>query len=154
MSFNIRAAKDNLILLLAGTPGLQAVLDGAPESMPSVATAWVTVGDLVEPVGAQASSGRYRLVINLMITIGFLVAGNEESAEDSVADALSEIARRVAQNRIGTVGGVTSMLGGSVQTMGLPRAAAGPSDYIVIAGSEARIIPVAIEIHQYENFGG
>lgn len=150
MTFDIRAAKDNLILLLAGTPGLEAVLDGAPESMPAKATAWVNIGDLVEPVNARASGGSYRLVVNLIVTIGFVVAGNEEGAEDSVADAVTAIVRRVAQNRVGAVGGVAPMLNGSIATMELPRAAALPSDYITIAGQESRVIPLAIAITQTE----
>jgi hypothetical protein len=151
MTFDVRAAKDNLILLLTDTPGLQAVRDGAPESMPTVATAWVTIGDLVEPVGAQASSGRYKLCINLLVTIGFVVASTEEGAEDSVADAVTEIVRRVAKNRVGTVGGVPAMLNGSIETMSLPRAASMASDYIQMAGQETKTYPLAIEITQYES---
>ena len=35
MSFDLTGAKNNLITLLGGTTGLQAIYDGAPESMPT-----------------------------------------------------------------------------------------------------------------------
>jgi len=152
-TFDVRGAKDKLIELLQGTPGLTAVVDGAPESMPTTATAWVTIGDLVQPVQGQAYGGRFQLAINLIVEIGFVVNFDEASAEDAVGDAISNITRRIHQNRQGTVNGVTVMLGGTVQKMELPRAAANPSDYLQMAGSEVRRYPIAIEITQYENLG-
>lgn len=153
MTLNVRAAKDNLILLLTGTTGLQAVLDGAPESMPAQATAWVNIGDLVEPVAAYASSGLYQLDINLIVVIGFVVETNEANAEDSVSDIITEIVRRVARNRLGaTINGVTSLLNGSVANMSLPGPADMPSNYVRMAGEETRAYPLAIQVSQQETF--
>lgn len=150
MTLNIRAAKDNLILLLTETPGLQAVLDGAPESMTAQATAWVTVGDLVEPVRPVATGGLLQLDINLIVVVGFVVETNEANAEDKVADIVIEIVRRVARNKRVTVNGVAAMLNGSVSDMHEPGAAGMASDYIRMAGEEARIYPLAIQISQRE----
>lgn len=150
MTLNVRAAKDNLILLLTGTTGLQAVLDGAPESMPAQATAWVNIGDLVEPVRPATSGGNYQLDINLIVVIGFVVETNEANAEDSVSDIVTEIVRRVARNRVTTINGVAPMLNGAVATMALPGPAAMASDYISMAGEETRAYPLAIRVTQYE----
>jgi predicted RNA-binding protein with TRAM domain len=150
MTLDVRSAKDNLILLLEGTPGLQGVVDGAPESMPYQATAWVNVGDLVEPVNAIASSGLYQLDINLIVVIGFVVETNEANAEDSVSDIVTEIVRRVAQNRVTTVNDVTPMLNGSVARMNLPGPAAVTGEYVTMAGEETRTYPLAIQVSQQE----
>jgi hypothetical protein len=118
--------------------------------MPTTATAWVTIGPLVEPERRVTAGGPYLLAVTLLLTIGFSVAGNEANAEDNIADAISAISRRIAQNRINTVGGVAPLLGGTVKNVELPRPAAGPADYLVMAGSEVRAYPLGIDITQYE----
>lgn len=150
MTLNIRAAKDNLILLLTGTPGLQAVMDGAPESMPAQETAWVTVGDLVEPVRPATAGGNYQLDINLIVMVGSVVETDEARSEDTISDIITEIVRRVARNRLTTINGVAPMLNGAVQTMGLPGPAAVGSDYIRMAGEDTRAYPLAIQVTQFE----
>ena len=148
MSFGVKAAKNNLITLITGTTGLQAVYDGAPESMPTKTSAWVTLGDVVQPAQAVASGGLYELTTHLIIVIGHAVEGAEEVAEDYVCDAVDEIIVSILTNRTHTVNGVAPMLGGTVKTMDPPGPAAMPSDYVTIAGQPARIYPLAIEIRQ------
>jgi hypothetical protein len=148
--FDLKGAKNALITLLEGTTGLQEVFDGAPESMPTRTAAWVIVGDLIGPPQSATSGGQYELTAHLIVTIGFVVGDAEEDAEDRTADDITEICRRVLQNRIQTVSGVTAMLNGTVKTMQPPGPAAMPSDYVMIAGQEARVYPMAIEIKQRE----
>jgi hypothetical protein len=148
--FDLKGAKNALIALLDDTPGLQAIFDGAPESMPTRTAAWVLVGDLIGPAASVASGGLYELTAHMIVTIGFVLEGAEDIAEDNVADAITEITRRVLQNRTQTVSGVAPLLGGTVKTMEPPGPAAMPSDYVTIAGQAARLYPMAIEIKQRE----
>lgn len=150
MSWDLQAAKTGLVALLQGTPGLQQIFDGAPASMPTRTAAWVVVGDLVGPPRPATGGGVYELTVNLICTIGFVVGGDVQAAEDDVASAIVEIARRVLQNRLYTVSGVAPMLNGSVKTMEPPGPAAMPSDYITMAGSEVRAYPMSIQIQQRE----
>lgn len=150
MSIDLAAAKDALITLLGGTTGLQAVYDGAPESMPTRTSAWVTIGDLIGPAQSVASGGLYEQTTHLIVVIGYAVAGTESTSEDYVASAVTDIIHRVIQNRTHTVGGVTPLLNGTVKTMEPPGPAAMPADYVTIAGQEARVYPLAIEIRQRE----
>lgn len=150
-TFDLKGAKNALIALLDDTTGLQAIYDGAPESMPTKTAAWVNIGDLIGPAQSVASGGLYELTVHLIVTIGFVLEGNEDIAEDYIADALTEITRRVLQNRTHTVSGVTPLLGGTVKTMEPPGPAAMPSDYVTIAGQPSRIYPLSIEIKQRES---
>jgi hypothetical protein len=86
-----------------------------------------------------------------------VVEGSEQAAEAQLADWISELVRRMIQNRMRDVTGnavtVTPNLNGSVSRMDLPQAAAGVADYTMMAGQESRTYPLAIRIVQQETIG-
>jgi hypothetical protein len=149
--FDVEAALNGLAALVATIPAMESVQVGAPESLSSRIVAWVTVGDPGE-VGPRVA-GVFELPINLIVWMGYAVEGSEQAAEAQLADYISELVRRMIQNRAGTVDGVTRNLNGSVDRMDLPQAAAGVSDYTSMAGQEARTYPLGIRIVQRENIG-
>lgn len=151
MTFDVEAALNGLKALMETIPSMESVQIGAPESLSTRIAAWVTVGDPGD-IGSTVQ-GVYELDLMLIAWFGYVVEGCEQAAEAQLADYISELTRRLIQNRMGTVDGVARNLGGSVDLMGLPRAAAGPSDYALFAGSEARTWPVGIRIVQRENLG-
>lgn len=149
--FDVEAALNGLAALVATIPAMESVQVGAPESMTSRIATWVTMGDPGE-VGPRVA-GVYELPINLIVWFGYVVEGSEQAAEAQLADYISELVRRMIQNRAGTVDGVTRNLNGSVDRMDLPQAAAGVSDYTSMAGQEARTYPLGIRIVQRETLG-
>lgn len=160
-NFDIEAALNGLKALVETIPSVEAVRIGAPESLTNRIEVWITVGD---PGGIGTSGdtttsnspvvqGVYDLDVNLICWMGYVVEGSESAAEAQLADWLSEITRRLIQNRMGTVGAVTRNLNGSVDRMGLPQAAAGISDYTMMAGAEVRTFPIGIRIIQREALG-
>jgi hypothetical protein len=149
--FDVEVALNGLVALVATIPSIESVQIGAPESPPTRIEAWVTVGDPGE-VGSRIT-GVYELPINLIVWFGYVVEGAEQAAEAQLADYISELVRRMIQNRAGTVDGVARNLNGSVDRMDLPQAAAGVADYTSMAGQETRTYPLGIRIVQRENLG-
>ena len=150
-TFDVEAALEGLKALVQTVPSMESVQVGAPESLGTRISAWVTVGDPGE-IGSTVQ-GVYELDLMLICWFGYAVEGSEQAAEAQLGDYISELTRRLIQNRMGTVGGVTRNLNGSVDRLGLPRAAAGPADYTTMAGLEARTYPVGVRIVQRENLG-
>jgi hypothetical protein len=151
MGFDVEAALNGLAALVTTIPAIESVQIGAPESLSTRISVWVTVGDPSE-VGSRVV-GVYELPLNLIVWMGYVVEGNEQAAEALLGDYIGELVRRLISNRAGTVDGVTRNLNGSVDRMDLPQAAAGVSDYTSMAGQEARTYPLAIRIVQRENIG-
>jgi hypothetical protein len=149
--FDVEAALNGLAALVTTIPAIESVQIGAPESLSTRISVWVTVGDPGE-VGSRVV-GVYELPLNLIVWMGYVVEGNEQAAEALLGDYIGELVRRLISNRAGTVDGVTRNLNGSVDRMDLPQAAAGVSDYTSMAGQEARTYPLAIRIVQRENIG-
>lgn len=149
--FDVEAALNGLAALIGTIPSVEDVRIGAPESLGSRIEAWVTVGDPGE-IGARVT-GVYELDLNLICWFGYSVEGAEAAAEAQLADWVTEITRRMIQNRMGAVDGVTRNLNGAVDRMGLPQAAAGISDYTMMAGSETRTYPLGIRVIQREAIG-
>lgn len=151
MSFDLEAALNGLKALVETIPSMESVQIGAPESLSMRISAWITVGDPGEI--APNVQGVYDFDVSLIVWMGYSVEGSESAAEAQLADWLSEITRRLIQNRIGTVGGVARNLNGSVDRMGLPQAAAGISDYTMMAGQEIRTFPIGVRVIQREALG-
>ena len=151
MAFDVEAALNGLKALVETVPAIEAVRIGAPESLTNRIEAWITVGDPGEI--APMVQGVYDLDLSLICWLGYVVEGSESAAEAQLADWLTEITRRLIQNRMETVDGVTRNLNGSVERMGLPQAAAGVADYTNMAGAEVRTFPIGIRIVQRENLG-
>lgn len=149
--FDVEAALNGLAALVTTIPSIESVQIGAPESLSHRIAAWVTLGDpgIIEP----EMNGIYVLPINLIAWFGYVVEGSEGAAEAQLADYVTEITRRMIQNRAGTVSGVTRNLNGSVDRMDLPQAAAGISEYTLFAGAEVRTYPLGIRVIQRENQG-
>jgi hypothetical protein len=153
--FDVEAALNGLAELVRTIPAMEKVEIGAPEALAATITAWVTVGDpgVIQPY----VTGAYELPINLIVWFGYDIRGAEAAAEAMLADWISELTRRMIQNRAGPVTGnavtVTRNLNGSVDRMDLPQAAAGMADYTLMAGSEARTYPLGIRVAQRENLG-
>jgi hypothetical protein len=147
-SFDVEAALNGLAALVTTIPSIETVQIGAPESLSHRIAAWVTLGDpgVIEP----EVTGVYALPMNLVVWFGYVVEGSEQAAEAQLADYISELTRRMIQNRIGTVGGVSRNLNGSCDRMELPAAAAGVADYTLMAGAETRTYPLGIRIVQRE----
>ena len=160
-SFDVEAALNGLKALVETIPSMEAVRIGAPESLTNRIEAWITVGDPggigtagdTTTTNTPVVQGVYDLDINLILWFGYSVEGAESAAEAQLADWLSSITRALIQNRMGTVGAVTRNLNGSVDRMGLPTAAAGISDYTLMAGAEVRTFPIGIRIVQREALG-
>lgn len=159
--FDVEAALNGLKALVETIVSVEAVRIGAPESLTNRIEAWITVGDPggigtagdTTTTNTPVVQGVYDLDINLLLWFGYAVEGAESAAEAQLADWLTEITRRLIQNRMGTVDGVTRNLNGSVDRMGLPQASAGISDYTLMAGAEVRTFPIAIRIVQREALG-
>jgi hypothetical protein len=153
--FDVEAALNGLKALVQTIPAMEAVQLGAPESLSNRISAWVTVGDPGE-ITAQVQ-GVYDLDLNLIVWFGYAVEGSESAAEAQLGDYLSGLTRALIQNRMGTVSGnsitVTRNLNGAVDRMGLPQAAAGVSDYTLMAGLETRTFPVGVRVIQREALG-
>lgn len=150
--FNIEAAIDGLAALMTTIPELQEVSIGAPTSLSAQVEGWITIGD-PEDVAPWAL-GVYQLPLNLIAWFGYVVDGDAETAEKTMARYIQELVRRLIQNRISTVDGVTRYLNGSVDLLGLPRPAAASSDYATFAGQAARVWPCGVLITQREAIGG
>jgi hypothetical protein len=142
--FDIEAALNGLAELVRTIPAM--------ESLTNRISAWITVGDPGEIAPRQTQV--YEMPINLVVFFGYAVEGSEQAAEAMLADWLSELVRRMINNRMRTVSGngidVTVNLNGSVTRMDLPQAAAGVSDYTMMAGLETRTYPIAIRVIQRE----
>lgn len=147
--FNLEAALDGLRALMLTIPELQAVNIGGPESLSVQVEGWVTLGD-PENVGSNIT-GTFDLPVNLIAWFGYTVAGAEENAERKLAQYVAELVRRLIQNRMHAVDGVTLNLNGSATYIGLPRPAAGAADYATMAGQELRVWPCGILVTQREN---
>lgn len=151
MAFDVEAALNGLKALILTEPGIEAVRIGAPEDLSSRVEAWITIGDPGE-IASQVQ-GVYELDIHLICWFGYTVEQAESAAEARLADFITEITRRLIQNRMGTVSGVLRNLNGSVDRMGLPQAAAGSSDYTMMAGSEKRVYPLGVRVVMREALG-
>lgn len=151
--FDVEAALNGLAELIRTIPAMESVQVGAPESLSNRISSWVTVGDPGEITSRTV--GVFDLDINLICWFGYAVEGAEQAAEAQLADYISDLVRRLIANRRGTVTGnavtVTLNLNGSVTRMGLPQAAAGISDYTMMAGLETRTYPLGIRVIQQEN---
>lgn len=146
MTLNVEAALVGFHALMDTIPDLQRVRIGAPEALTNQIEGWVSVAELDQEVTQRAAGGPYEMRIALIGHFGYVVEGVEESAEREMSQYISEITRRLIQNRMRTVDGVTAMLNGSAIRMGLPRPAAEPADYARFAGSEVRIYPIAVTV--------
>jgi hypothetical protein len=149
--FDIESALNGMAALVTTITGVEAVQIGAPESLSVRIAVWITIGDpgVIEP----REIGIYELPLNIVVWMGYVVEGSEQAAEAQLADYITGLVRAVIQNRMGTVGGVTRNLNGSVDRMELPSAAAGTADYTLMAGAETRTFPLAIRVIQRENLG-
>lgn len=148
VAFDLEAAMLGLVALIETNPAIEHVQIGAPEALGSRIESWVTLGDpdIIQP----EVTGVYVLPVNLVAWFGYTVEGAESAAEAQLADYVSDLVRRLIQNRAHDVGAVGRNLNGAVDRMGLPQAAAGVADYTMMAGSETRTYPVAIRIVQRE----
>lgn len=161
MAFDVEAALNGLAALVATIPSMEAVQVGAPESLSSRISTWITMGDpeVPDPGNGPEIQGVYQIRVNLILWFGYAVEGSEQAAEAQLADYLSELTRRLIQNRMGPVTGgsplvtVTRNLNGSVDRMWLPQAAAGVADYTLMAGLETRTYPIGVRVEQRENLG-
>lgn len=151
MSFDVEAALNGLKALVETIPAVESVQIGAPESLSTRIAVWITIGDPGEI--APNVQGVYDLDLSLICWLGYAVEGSEQAAEAQLADWITEITRRLIQNRMGTVDGVTRNLNGSVDRMGLPVAAAGVADYTMMAGLETRTFPIGVRVIQREALG-
>lgn len=149
--FDIEAALEGLKALVDTVPAIESVQIGAPEGPPTRISAWLTIGD--PGVIESRVNGVYELPINLIVWFGYTVEGVESAAEAQLADWVTEVTRRLIQNRMQTVDGVTRYLNGSVDMMDLPQAAAGMADYTLMSGQETRTFPLGIRVVQRENLG-
>jgi hypothetical protein len=147
-AFDATAALEGLLALVMTVPSVEAGQIGAPESGNERIGVWVSMGD--PNVIESRVTGVYEFDYNLVIYWRYTVEGAEGAAEAALGDFLTEITRRVIQNRIGTVDGVTRNLNGSVDRMGLPQAAVGGADYSMMAGAEQRLYPLGIRVVQRE----
>lgn len=151
--FDLDAALTGLAALVHTLPAMEWVQVGAPESLSNRISAWVTIGDPGEI--RPMTTGVYDLDVNLVVWFGYTVEGSEAAAEAQLADYVSGLVRALIQNRKGTVTGnavtVTMNLNGTVDRMSLPQAAAGISDYTMMAGQETRTYPLGIRVVQREN---
>ena len=143
---DVEAALVGLKDLMDTIPDLQAVRIGAPESLSTQVEGWVTVGDLEEEVATRTAGGPYEMAINLICWFGYDVEGAEEAAERELSQYVTQVTRRLIQNRMRTVDGVAADLNGSVHRMGLPRPSAVPAAYAMYAGREVRLQTLAVLI--------
>lgn len=150
--FDVEAALNGLAALVRTIPAIESVQVGAPESLSARISTWVTAGD--PGVIAPRVTSTYELPMNLICWFGYVVEGSEQAAEAQLADWITELVRRIIQNRFQSISGnavtVTPNLNGSVTRMDLPQAAAGVADYTMMAGQESRTYPLAIRVIQQE----
>lgn len=155
MAFDLEAALNGLTQLVRTLPAIEDVRIGAPEALSHRISAWVTVGDPGEIT--TRTLGIYDLDVNLICWFGYAVGGAEGAAEAQLADYITALTVALINNRMQTVTGnaiiVTQNLNGSVTRMGLPQAAAGVSEYTLMAGEEVRTFPLGVRIVQQWNAG-
>lgn len=143
--------------LLRTIPGIEDVNVGAPESLSTRTSCYLTFGDART---APRATQRYRRELDLIVIAGYVVEGHEDDAEAMIGVVGDELLRRVLQNRVGTVTGtyqgnaitVTPMLNGTVESVDEP----GPvqvSEYAIFAGQEARLRASVVCIYQSESIG-
>lgn len=140
----VRDALLGLYALMDTITDLQVVGIGAPEALTHQVQGWVTLGELEQEVAARTAGGPIEMRLNMICWFGYAVEGSENLAELELADFFGALTVKLAQNRRGTVSGVTVNLNGSVTELGLPRPASVPSDYVRYAGQEARIQTLAV----------
>lgn len=150
---NYEAAADGLAALIMTIPGIQSVIIGSPTGMNVSSTVWVTLGDpgFTE---MKRAGGVYESSANLIAWFSYAITDEDATiAERSIMQSIVEFVKRVARNRRDTVDGVAPFLNGTVVRMELPRSAASPSDYVIMAGQPTRLFPIALPVYQQENFG-
>jgi hypothetical protein len=148
--FDLEAAMNGLAALIDTIPAIESVQIGAPESLSNRIQAWVTLGD-PGVIEMERAGGVYRMPFTLVAWMGYVVEGAESAAEAQLGDYVTDLTRRLMQNRKNAVDGVAVNLNGSVDMLGLPHAAAGSADYTMMAGSETRTYPLGVEVVQREN---
>lgn len=155
--FDGAAAITALGQLAKTIPGIEDVKVGAPESLLTRTSIYVTFGrDTTEVRSTQL----YRRSLDLVVIAGYVVQGAEADAELLVGVVGDELVGRVLSNRIGAVSGtyqggsinVTPMLGGTVESMDQPVQVETP-EYVVFAGQEARIKAWVVTVYQSESIG-
>jgi hypothetical protein len=147
--FDATAAMEGMLALVLTVPNVESGQIGAPESANERIGLWVSMGD--PNVIESRVTGIYEFDFNIIISWHYVVEGSETAAESALGDFLSELTRRLIQNRNHDVDGVARNLNGSVDRMGLPQAALSGADYAIMAGQENRIYPVGIRVIQLEN---
>jgi hypothetical protein len=148
VAFDATAAMEGVLALALTAPSIEDGQIGAPESGAVRIGLWVSMGDL--NVIESRVAGIYEFDFNVILQWRYTVEGSEAAAEAALGDFITELTRRVIQNRIGTVDGVTRNLNGSVDRMGLPQPALSGADYALMAGQENRIYPLGIRVIQRE----
>jgi hypothetical protein len=147
--FDATAAMEGMLALGLTIPSIEGGQIGAPESANTRIGLWVSMGD--PNVIESRVAGVFEFDFNIIVSWRYVVEGSEQASEAALGDFLTELTRRLIQNRKGTVGGVTMNLNGSVDRMGLPQAALGGADYALMAGQETRVYPVGVRVIQREN---
>lgn len=151
--FDVVAAMEALAQLARTIPDIEAVQVGAPKSLTGRVETWITVSEPDEV--KDVLTGVVELGLNLVVWFGYDVQDAEETAETQLAEWLTELTKRLVQNRRQAVTGnsvtVAPLLGGTVYSMSLPRAAAGVSEYALMAGLETRLYPIGVTIRQRSN---
>jgi len=113
--------------LVSGLAGLQQTYIGAPESIASRVSAYVTLGDLTpSPHATQVARREPQIVV----AFAYRVAGAEQSAELMIADLVDELTAAVYADR---------SLGGTSQNAVLDMSKNVQPAYMAVAGAEFRV---------------
>lgn len=138
-------------------PGIEDVKVGAPESLATRTSVYLTFGR--DTTTARATQV-YRRALDLVVIAGYVVQGAEADAELLVGVVGDELAGRVLANRVAAVSGtyqggsiaVDPMLGGAVESMDEPGPVETP-EYVVYAGQEVRIKAWVVTAYQQDTIG-
>jgi hypothetical protein len=128
-----KAALTQITSMLDAIAGTQATYKGIPESIAAKVTASVSVGDR-QPV--DKATGYHESGVNFFIEFAYRVAGNEGTAEDTVADWVDAFTDAWLADRT---------LGGMVRVSSLDFSLAREPQYRPTAGAEFRVYPLVVQ---------
>lgn len=136
MAWDAEAGLDALVALLQSIPGMQSVRVGAPETLPTTVTCYVTLG------GVRPFDKALQLLqrdTNYLITWGYRVAGAEANAERKLCEFVDQACEKLYTARKDDA----SPLKGVTVNATL----ADEPQYQAIAGQEVRRYPIIVTIH-------
>lgn len=144
MSLNALAPLDALVTMVTAISGVQTVFRGAPESLPTRVSAYVTLGG--HTIDSDEFHGLER-VARYLVVFGYRVMGAESTAEATIAAAVDAFEVAFFAARLAGTG-LFATATTQVEDGGLDVSGADSPEYAVYAGQEYRLYPLLVTVSQ------